>query len=190
METDDDLRDVEEHGTFAIALMPPSVRWHYDVCVPQPPHQSVIRPLLRSAVDCFAYGVRNEGRVWEQCAPILEQYGRRHRVRLSDDPVSGYPLLWNVHGGERGSIVILAVPGRVDVNALFPHCYPPYFSRNFRAAHNEAAIKCARHYVASTGGVAFCLPRNNGIEWMDVFAHPQLAVALYQAARRLCRASE
>ncbi len=176
-----------QHGTFALRLTPPSVGWHYDVTQSQPAHQAVLRPLLTKASECFVYGLAREGRVWKQCESILVPRGKRFRVNLAGDPVTGVPLLWNVHSGERGSIVILAAAGTVDLEAMFAQCYAPYFSSNFRTPHNPAAIECARRHVAETGGIAFCLPRNNGLEWIDLFASAGQARGWFEIAQRQCR---
>src|SRR5207244_362647 len=101
------LREVARTGRFAVNLTPRSVRWHYNIFSRLPAHEGVLRPILRRADECLVYGIAPDSRIFRISSAILQRDKRRHRIVLSGDPISGHELLWNAHGGERGSIVIL-----------------------------------------------------------------------------------
>ncbi len=176
---------IRERGTFAINLIHPKARWDYDVLDPLPVHETILRPMLERATDCLVYGVETGSQIYAASSTILHPDRGRHRVALAGDPVTGHELLWNSYGGKRGSVVILTSPDDFPAGEIFPHCIFPHIIENYRSAHTPSAVRLARQHAAG-GGVAVCLPRNNGIEWMDVFAAPEVALALFRRALRLC----
>ncbi|MBL9166250.1 MAG: hypothetical protein JNN07_00755 [Verrucomicrobiales bacterium] len=161
------------------------MRSHYDVFASMSVHEEVLRPILASAEECLVYGISEDSRIFQASSSILQRDKGRHRLVLSGDPICGHELLWNAHGGERGSIVILMDPRALDAQRIFPHCYFPYVYANPGACHTPAALRLARKAIHHTRKVALVLPRNNGIEWMEVFAPSEMAVELFQLSWRL-----
>jgi len=47
----------------------------------------------------------------------------------------------------------------------------------------------SKEFVKDGATVALCLPRNNGIEYMDIFAVPDLALSLFDSALDQCAKS-
>jgi hypothetical protein len=178
-------KTVEATCRFVVKLTPENVRWHYDIFSRLPAHDSVLRPILARAKNCFVYGIKPDSRVYHASAPILQPDKRRHRILLSGDPISGHELLWNAHGGERGSIVIIIDRQALCAEEVFSHCYFPHVCNNTGAGHTPSAIRLARQTILQPDALALLLPRNNGMEWMDVFASSRLAVELFQIAWRV-----
>lgn len=176
---------IRERGAFTINLIHPSARGNYDVLDRLPAHAAVLRPILARADDCFVYGIEPGSRIHAASSGVLRPDRGRHRIDLTGDAVTGHERLWNAYGGERGSIVILTGPDEFPAEQVFPHCNVPHILENYRSAHTPSAVRVARQHAAR-GGVAVGLPRNNGIEWMDVFAAPEVALALFRRALRLC----
>lgn len=180
---------VERSSCFSVLLLSRDQKWsdegtHHTI------HDSVLRPLLSIANECWAYGMDESSETFLAARAILHKEGRRHRVLLSGDPVTGYERFWNAHGGKRGSIA-LAVPFEsLQPDAIFTHCRRCFLLTNYRAAHSSAAISYAQRKVQDQRHLVICLPRNNGLEWLDVFAPKPLAFSLFTKARVLCHETE
>jgi hypothetical protein len=131
------------------------------------------------------YGIKEESRIYKASSSILNPDKGRHRIVLSGDPISGHELLWNAHGGERGSIVIITERAALCAEQIFSHCYFPHVCDNTGSGHTPSALKLARQAIKQPDVVVVILPRNSGMEYMDVFASPQNAVELFQLAWRI-----
>lgn len=179
---DDERAVTERAGTFTLALLPSSVRPVNRRRVLEV-HRTVLRPLLAWATECWAYGLDEESDVYRAARNILVKEGRRYRVRLDGDPLTGRELFWNASRGRRGTIVIAGRLAQLDMQALYAGCSNVWTYGNFRAPHTPAALRAARALVADGTRIAFCLPSTNGIEWLDVYARPDLAVSMLDEAR-------
>ena len=182
-EEDFDRKLIAEHGTFSVELV---ASGRYDEDARLPAHDKVLRPLLQAATECWAYGVRPGSDVDRAAKGLLQAARGKHRVSLDDDPLTGHEQFWNAQGGRRGTIVILTQRARFDAAKLFRGCREAFVLTNFRSAHTPAALRFARERARVDDMVAVCLPRNNGIEWMDVHVRPALALEFFDVARVAC----
>jgi hypothetical protein len=181
MDEDPDDRDlVARHSTFSVSLVAHS---RYREGAKMPAHERVLRPLLDTATECWVYGMPRSGDVARAAAGLLEPERGKHRVRLGGDVLTGRELFWNAQGGRRGTIVILTPRGNFDAERIFRGGLETFVFTNFRSAHTPAAIRFARERACAEDLVAVCLPRNNGIEWMDIHVRPAIAVELFDVAR-------
>jgi len=135
-----------------------------------PVHDKVVAPLVAISTKAYVYGLSNNADLLELAKPIVTKDRRRHALDLSGDCVTGYEQLWNANCGKRGTIVLLVPQENMESNTLFSHCVSVNLVDNFRAGHTPAAIEFARRTTESGEYVAFCFSRNNGLEWVDVFA--------------------
>jgi len=184
-----ELDEVRQHiartGVFTIGMIPRNREFQPEECLPS--HTKILRPLLANATECWVYDLKPRGPVYKSAAAILEPEKGRFRVRLEGDPVSGRELFWNADSGRRGTIVILVPADRFPAEKIFRACNGIWAFNNFLTGHTLAAARFARSQAAGSEFIAACLPRNNGIEWMDVFAEPKLALELFNLARRVRR---
>jgi hypothetical protein len=176
---------VQASGHFCVFLTPKNIRHHYDVFARLPIHETVLRPLLRIAEACWVYGISPGSRIWTASSSILKPYRGKHGLLLGGELLIGHELLWNAHGGERGTIVIQCSAESLRTIGVFQHCYRPNTWGNVGAGHTSSAIRLAKEKVQDGSTVALCLSRNNGIEWMDIFALPDLALSLFDLAFEL-----
>jgi len=183
----DESRDfVDRVGTFSVSLVSSRMQ-DYDDYAKLPAHKNVIRPLLKSCSECWAYGITPRNEVYRTAKEILELENGRYRVRTEGDPVTNRELFWNANAGRRGTIVFLIPYRKFAASDIFQGGYQTFVATNFLTGHTPAAVRFARKRVALSDVVAICLPRNNGTEWMDVFAKPRKARALFETARQRCR---
>ena len=128
-------------GTFSVQLVSSSTRWHYREDGKLPAHDKVLRPLLKVATECWAYGIKPASDVYLAASDILERDKGRYRICLEGDPVGGHELFWNAHGGKRGTIVILVPRLKFDAEAIFRGGHEAFVVANFRTGHTPAAIR-------------------------------------------------
>jgi hypothetical protein len=185
----DDIALVERSSNFTAGLLSSDEKWA-DESAHHAIHDSVLRPLLSVADECWAYGVEENSKVFKSAKAILTKEGRRHKVSLIGDPVTGHELFWNAHGGKRGTIVISVPSEKFDAPAIFPNCRRSFVFTNYRAGHSPGAITYAQRKIQNQTHVVFCLPRNNGLEWMEIFAPKPLVFELFSIAGKLCRESK
>lgn len=176
---------VAQTGTFSMGLVS-GRQWYYDEKSKLPVHEKVLRPLLEAASECWAYGLTERSAVFKAAKGILTRVKGKYRVALEGDPISGHELFWNAQGGQRGTIVILIPRAKFDAKRIFSHCKDVWSFDNFLTGHSPAAIRFARESVIASDSVAVCLPRNNGIEWMDVYVNPKRVQKLYDIAIKVC----
>jgi hypothetical protein len=176
------LEIVRQAGVFTVGL----VSRHHAYFEPDqklPAHRNVLLPLLRVAEECWVYDVRKSSKAFRLASEILTPSKGKYRIDISGDPVTTRERFWNVHSGERGTIVIVVPLKLLNAKRIFSACYGAWVFGNFLAGHTPAAARFARARAASGEFVSLCLPRNNGIEWMDVFARPTDAERLFKTAR-------
>jgi len=178
-------KHVREHGHFTVAIISSSEARDVAIDESLPCHDKVLRPLLKMAEECYVYGISSDSRINAQSSSILSAVRGKHQISLDGDPITGHELLWNANGGERGSIVILIPEDRFDAQELLCGCHAIGMMSNFRSGHTPAAIRFARDRTRDEPMIAACLPRNNGIQWMDIFASPKLAERLWSAAYKV-----
>ena len=183
---EEDREFVVKAGTFRVELMPVKPGWHYREKAKLPAHDAVLRPLLRVASECWAYGIQPASEVYEAAVGVLTPEKRRFRVNLEGDPVKNHELFWNARAGKRGTIVIVIPRTDFDGKRIFRAGYGASLSLNVSAGHTPAALRFARRCVESSDVIAACLPRNNGIQWMDVFVNRKRVLALFQSAVDAC----
>jgi len=176
-------RHIAKSGVFTIGMVPRNRDFEPDEQLPS--HTKILRPLLAVASECWVYDLKPRGPVYKSAAPILEPEKGRFRVRLEGDPVAGHELFWNADSGRRGTIVILVPADKFPAEKIFRACNGVWAFTNFLTGHTPAAARFARSQTKSPTLVAACLPRNNGIEWLDLFAEPRHALALFDLARRV-----
>jgi hypothetical protein len=109
-------------------------------------------------------------------------------VRLEGELIDGRELFWNASSGKRGTIVILVPRRAFDAEAIFRGGYEAFYFDNFRAGHTPSALRFARQQTEVEDVIAVCLPRNNGIEWMDIYVNPKRAAKLFEIAMARLRA--
>ncbi|UXH77575.1 hypothetical protein [Roseateles amylovorans] len=179
---DSDRALVARSSNFTIRLLTSEAKWEGGLDATHAVHRTVLRPLLAMADGCWAYGIDKDGPLWKRSADILQPDRGKFRIDLSCDPVSGRESLWNASGGKRGTIVITVPVERFDGAALFPHCLEAWVFDNPRAGHTPGALSFTSKRLAEGRHVIVCLPRNNGIEWAEVFAPQPLVFDLYAEA--------
>ena len=181
------LAEVRKHisraGVFSIGMVTRNCEFRLDESLPS--HAKILRPLLAVTKGCWVYDLKPRGPVYKTAAELLESEKGRFRVRLDGDPVSGRELFWNADSGRRGTIVMLIPVEKFPAGVVFRRCHGLWAFGNFLAAHTPAAARFARSQTANGKFIAACLPRNNGIEWLDLFMQPRLALKLFDQARRI-----
>jgi hypothetical protein len=181
---DDERAVTARSGIFSLQLLPPR-SWLLNERKSLPIHATVLRPLLAWALECWAFGIEEGSKVRAAAGDILSTAGRRHRVRLDGDPVTGRELFWNVSLGRRGTIVILGLRDTFPWKSIFPACHNVWTAGNFLTGHTPAAMRMARAAAADGRRLACCLPASNGIQYIDVVSTPEHAVELLDRARAL-----
>ena len=179
--TAEDRELLGRSSNFTISLLSREQAWG-DAAASHQVHKTVLLPLLEVADECWAYGAPNESEVWQSAADILVPARGKHRIRTSGDPVTGRELFWNASGGRRGTVVIVVPLAKFEPERIFAACRGAWIFGNYRAGHTPAAVKFAQLRLESKKHVVFCLPRNNGIEWAEVFAPKPQVFDLYALA--------
>lgn len=176
-------------GTFAVDLVP-AEKWDYRRVESLACHGEVLLPLLKESTECWAYGVPRGTKEFTAIESIATPSRGRDRIATGGDAVTGREAFWNARTGRRGTVVVIIPTDRFAPERVFSRCYGAHAVTNFLSGHTPAAVAYARRRVSRGQFVAFCLPRNNGIEYASVFAPPQIALELFRIAVPLVRASE
>ena len=148
-------------------------------------HKTVLKRLIDISDGCWVYGKADDSEVWQCVSDILIPHREKFKLNTSGDPFSGREAFWNAHCGRRGTIVI-SVPMDRFSPEVFRHCKSARVSTNPGAANSPSAIRFAKTASEDQSHIVFCLPRNNGIEWMAVFPPPQALQELYNCAHAMC----
>jgi len=143
-----------------------------------PAHTLVIRPLLAQAERAyvyrgtkepyFAYGGMQIPIDLTQEDMLIFDKGK-FRFDLAKECVLGHEYLWNAIGFKRGSMVVVAKAGKIDLKALFRHTSEPGLLDNPNSWNTASATKLCRS-EAKKGHIAFIFSASNGIENMCVYA--------------------
>lgn len=176
---------IERSSNFNLSLLTPEERWN-DEYKSHKVHKTVLKPILAIADKCWAYGIENDSEALSVASSILHREKGKFRVNISGDPITGKEFFWNAHTGKRGTITITVPIERFNPHEIFKACRNVSVVVNYRSGHNSAAINFAHQTLKLNTHIVFCLPRNNGIEWMDVFAPKPLVFELFSKAQVLC----
>lgn len=143
-------------------------------------HENFLRPVLEQASDCWVYGLTQDSEVYTAVSDIITGEKGKYRVNLLKEPITGREVFWNAAGAKRGTIVLAIPVEAFDPSIFLKAC--KYFAHpdNLRAGHTPAAINFAKKLAESANYVVLCFPRNNGMEWVDIFAHPELIAKYFQ----------
>lgn len=183
-----DLALIERSSNFSLTLLDNEEKYA-DPGSPYGIHASVLRPLLARADACWVYGIGMESALWQAARDMLTPARGKFRVDTggaSGDPVTGREVFWNARGGKRGTIAF-TIPLADFPFEVLSACLKADVMDNYRAGHTPAAVKFAQQAIGAGTHIAVCLPRNNGIEWMDLFAPKPLVFELYARARAECK---
>lgn len=150
-------------------------------------HRTVIQPLLKASDEAFVYGINNDSDIYKDANSILERWRGKHRIVDTADPISGFEYLWNATGGKRGTITISVPIEKLKIKQILTNCERCWIFGNYRAGHTPAAINYAKKVIESKENAVFCLPRNNGIQWMDIFAPKAHILNFYEVAKSICK---
>jgi hypothetical protein len=149
--------------------------------------ETVIRPLLSRATDCFIYGLDPQARLARLIQPIVVPDRSKWRLRLDQEVITGYGLLWCA--GLRGcGTILLLIPADLDLlSPILQHGFGPQLVSNIGAGHTRSAIDFARRATADGRTAAFAFPGSNGIEEVDVFAREDVLESLFMLAAQVCQ---
>lgn len=146
-----------------------------------PIHDLIIRPLLENCKEAFIYGLSKESELYQKNSDILINDKKKFKLDLSKECIKGHEHLWNATGWERGSIVIILENNESLFKDIFKNCYEPGLCATPNSGNSlSAARKCKEEALKSN--IAICFPASNGIEWMQIYATPQLTEKLLQEA--------
>lgn len=150
-----------------------------------PWHKTVLRPLLAASTEAWVYALREDSKVFEVARPILQREQGKYRIDVSGDPVSGYELLWNASGGQRGSIVLTIPASAFPAEMIYPHCLQAFIIGNPSVPHTASAIRLAKTKVSDGQYVCCLLSSTNGFEWLSIYAIPTALEGMLMQAQSL-----
>jgi len=178
----DDLREARAELTrlraFSLSLPVPQCR------------DSVIRPLLALASDCFVYGLERGSRLEQLIRLIVTQDKGKWRLCLDREAITGYELLWCAGLRGCGTILILVPFDLERLEPILRHGFGPQLVSNIGSGHTRSAIQFARRATADGRSAAFAFPGSNGIEHLDVFARQDVLERLFMLAAETCVLTE
>jgi len=174
------LMFIRDRGHFSVQLAPSN----YDVHASLEAHETVLRPLLHVAEECWVYGLSSESSLCPGSSAILEARRGKHRIRSNVEAILGHELLWNARGGQRGTIVIVVSSQSLLTAEVFRHCSRPYVVGNVGAGHTPSALRFAKQVLQVPDRVSLLFSRTNGLDSIDIFAEPDLASSLFKLAYR------
>lgn len=172
-------------GTFFVSLWPKG-RGFPPKNKPIPLHDRVIRPILRHATECRLYGLDYDRKFLMSVSQIVEKSGGSWQLRLDREVIKGYEHLWNDYCMTSGIAVVTTLTDE-QLGEIFSHTSKPglWSTRNMLSeGSSRAAVNFCFKAAASSENVAMLFPGSNGIEWMDVFVHPDRLNSVYLLARR------
>lgn len=178
---------LEEGRTFQVKVVPTERWWSMlssqDRSLPW--HESVLRPMLRSATEAWAYELPQGSEVLRSAGAIAIRRQGKFALDLSAELIRGHELFWNASGGKRGSIAIVFPRAGFPAKEVFPHCHRALVVGNPSAVHTPSAIRFAKARSADGGNLVCVFSRNNGFEFFDVFAPQPDIVPLFMQASTL-----
>lgn len=148
-------------------------------------HETVLRPLLSSCSEAWAYEIKEPSPVFAVAKNILHRERGKFRIDLSGDPIRGHELFWNASGGQRGSIALVIPAAVFPAELLYSNCQQAFILGNSTVPHTPGALRFARAKVAGGDTVCCLLSRTNGLEWISVFASPDALESMLLQAQSL-----
>ncbi|AWK03523.1 hypothetical protein HYN56_04515 [Flavobacterium crocinum] len=171
------------------------IRHHYDEKSVMPAHELVIRPLLENSIDTFVYrGTKEEFFLYgkmqapiklEEIEVLIKDKGK-FKFDKTKECILGNEYLWNACTRKRGSIVFILKEGQVDFAKIFKHTYRPSLTETPNSGNTPSATKKCRE-ASAQGFIAICLPANNGIEWMTIYAQGHTFENIMKQAEDNCQ---
>ena len=171
---------------LSVSLTPFDIRHYYDVNSSLPAHDFVIRKLLANCKDAYVYGLKKESELFINNANILINDRGKYKFDISQECVKGHEYLWNVTGWKRGSIVIIIDENKFDFQTVFKNCYRPALSATPNTGNTLSATKKCKE-EATKNNIAICFPASNGLEWMQIYATPEMTEQLLREAKIFCK---
>ena len=171
-------------GTFFVSLWPKELGFP-PTKKPIPLHDWVIRPIVSHATECRIYGLDYDRKFLKSVSPVVEKSGGSWQLRLDREVIKGYEHLWNDYCKTSG-IAAVTVLTDEQLGEIFSHTSRPglWSTRNMLSeGSSKAAVDFCFKAAASSENVALLFPGSNGIEWMDVFVHPDRLTSVYLTAR-------
>lgn len=147
-----------------------------------PAFESVLSPLLKQALRCYIYGLKNS-EVKNTLQQIIVADRGKYRLDLEKEVIEGFEWFWHSGYPDRGSIVILIDPKQMDLTPIFSHCFDVLIMDNPNTGHTPSAVQFCRKQ-SGLGLIAICITETNGLEWLDLFA--SVEQNLYEAAVASC----
>lgn len=186
------LAKLGESPTFQVKVVPTDLWWsllgNQDVRLPW--HDTVLRPLLRHAVEAWAYELPEGSEVRRSAGDLVGKAKGKFAIDLAREPIRGHELFWNASGGKRGSIVIVLPRTGFPADDVFAHCHKVLVVGNPSIAHTASALRFARAKVAGEQAIVCVFSRNNGFEFFDIHAPREDIVPLFALAKSLVPGSQ
>ena len=152
---------------FVASITPKEIRWHYDEKSKMNCHDSILQPIVQSAIKIFVYGIKKDSELYQIASPILINSKGKFEIDLSKDVINGYEYLWNAHGWKRGSILIV-LPYNYNFKSILEKCHGIGIFDNPNTGNSMSAIKNAKK-EEKNNNISVVFSASNGIEWMQVY---------------------
>lgn len=169
-----------------VSLTPSNVRHHYEANGSLPAHDLVIRILLDNCKEAYVYGLKKENELFKSNADILLNEKGKFKFDTTKECIKGHEYLWNVTSWKRGSIVIIIENDKVNFHEIFKNCYRPALCATPNSGNSLSATKKCKEEAAKNN-IGICFPASNGVEWIQIYASPELTKQLLQDARKYCQ---
>ncbi|MCM3155335.1 hypothetical protein M3611_25310 [Priestia megaterium] len=167
---------------FFVRLIPEGF-YDYEETEELPAHDLILRPLLRSAKECYVYGLNKDTELLHKCTDILSFTRNKYQLDLKKEVIRGYERFWNATGWERGSILLFLELETLKELNIFTYCYDPGTFDNPNTGESIAAIRFCKGVISKEKKVGLCFSASNGIEWMKVYADKDSLKELYKCAK-------
>jgi hypothetical protein len=178
-------KSLAELKTFCVGLWRQSEKRPKENAT-HPLHESVIRPLISFAQECRIYGIDYNKKFFKWVGPIIQKHGQSWRLRTELEVIRGWEPLWNSYCNTNG-MAITARLSDEQMGDIFRHTSKPHLWSSISTladGSSRAAVAFCQKAVTDPDVVAVLFPGSNGIEWMDIFAHPDRLPSLYVLARK------
>lgn len=178
---------LSESLTFQVKVVPTDIWWSMLATQDQPLpwHETVLRPILQSATQAWAYELPEGSAVQRSAGAIVAKRQGKFALDLGAELIHGHELFWNASGGQRGSIAIVSPVAAFPGSKVFPHCHKALVVGNPSVAHSPSALRFAKAKLASGNNVVCVFPRNNGFEYFDLYVPQQAILTLFSQALAL-----
>lgn len=178
---------LDTKGAFTLCVIPSEVYFasRSDPSLTLQCHETVLRPLLRSAGEAWVYELKPGSEALLSGGDILARKAGKYQILLGGEAIKGHELFWNSAGGKRGSILLLFNPPEFPAAEILPHCERAFIVNNPSVPHSPAALRHAK--AATSRGVllAAMLSRSNGMQWLSMHGPSALLAPLFAQAKAL-----